>query len=371
MDSVGHVLVVDDRQSLQTAVQLTLEAEGYTVSVASDGAQALQVMEEAPPDIILADVMMPGMDGYDLYHAVRARSEWTSIPFVFLTARAQREEVIKGKALGVEEYLTKPVDPAELLVTVRARLTRARAIREDAEAKLDEIKQQIITMLGHEMRTPLTYIRGYTEMALRDIASLPPESLEELLRGVSQGADRLTKLANDFLMVIRLDTSQTEKEFEQLAELHQDLDAIVEHTLDQYGPQAVAAGLRLESLVESSLPPARVCEPLFSDALGRLVDNAIKFSQGVGQRVAVSAREAQGWIEIAVIDEGIGISAKELPCLFERFRQINREKMEQQGAGLGLFIAQGLIQLHGGEIAVASTPGEGSIFTIKLPVLDE
>lgn len=370
MNSIGHVLVVDDRQSLQTAVRLTLEAEGYTVSVANDGVQALQVMEKEPPDIILADIMMPGMDGYDLYHAVRARSEWTSIPFVFLTARAQREEVIRGKALGVEDYLTKPVDPTELLVTVRARLTRARATREDAEAKLDEIKRQIINMLGHEMRTPLTYIRGYTEMALEDIASLPPGLLEEHLQCISQGADRLTKLANDFLMVIRLDTSQAEKEFEQLAELHQDLDAIVEHTLAQYEPQAVAAGLQLESLVESSLPPVRVCKPLFSDALSRLVDNAIKFSQGEGKKVAVSTQEAQGWIEIAVIDEGIGISAKDLPHLFERFRQINREKMEQQGAGLGLFIAQQLIQLHGGEITVTSTPGEGSIVTIKLPVVD-
>jgi two-component system sensor histidine kinase/response regulator len=370
MDNSGRVLVVEDQPSLRLAIQRFLEADGYAVSIADDGVQALHVMEEVTPDIIVADIMMPTMDGYEFYQAVRARSEWTSIPFIFLTARAQRADVIKGKALGVEDYLTKPIDPEELLVTVRARLARAQAVQESAEVHLDEIKRQIITVLGHEMRTPLTHIRGYTELALEDVPSLPPELLEEFLQGISQGADRLTKLANDFLMVIRLDTSQAEKYFEQLAELHQALDATVEHTLDQYEPQAVAAGLRLESLVESSLPPVRECEPLFCDALGRLVDNAIKFTSGEGKHITVSAQEVQGWIEIAVADQGLGIPPGEISHLFERFRQVDREKVEQQGVGLGLSIAQGLIHLHGGEIVVRSTVGKGSTFTIRLPLAE-
>ncbi len=367
MDSIGHVLVVEDQPSLRVAIQRFLEADGYAVSTANDGVQALQVMEGKAPDIILADIMMPGMDGYDFYRAVRAHAEWTSIPFIFLTARARREDVIKGKALGVEDYLVKPVDPEELLVTVRARLARAQAVQENAEARLDEIKQQIVTVLGHEMRTPLTYIRGYTELALEDIPSLPPELLEEFLQSISQGADRLTRLADDFLTLVRLDTGQAEKEFRQLVEVRSDLDVIVTRTISQYEPQAAAKGMTLEYLVEPNLPPVQLCEPLFADALGRLIDNAIKFSQGEGKRVTVSAQQVQNQSEIAVIDEGPGILPGEIPHLFERFRQVAREKMEQQGVGLGLAIAQGVIHLHGGEITVASAIGKGSTFTIRLP----
>jgi signal transduction histidine kinase len=365
-----RILIVEDHASLREAIRRTLEGAGYAMMPCGDGVEALRVMEETPPDLIVADILMPKMDGYDFYHAVRARSEWTSIPFIFLTALAERQDRLRGKALGVESYLTKPVDPEELLITIRARLARAQAVQASAESILDEVKQQIVTVLGHEMRTPLTHISGYTELALQDIASLPPELLEKFLQSISQGTDRLTNLADDFLMLVRLDTGQTKQEYQQLAEARGDLDMIVDRTVDRYERRAAAKGLRLNSLVQPGLPPVQLCELLFFEALGRLIDNAVKFTQGEGKTVMVNAREAQGWIEVAVIDEGIGISAKELPHLFERFRQIDRERMEQQGVGLGLSIAQGLIHLHGGEIAVTSTPGEGSTFTIKLPVAE-
>lgn len=366
-----RILVVEDHTPLQMAIQGVLQAEGYTVVTAVDGAQALQVMEEAMPDLIVADIVMPGMDGYAFYHAVRSRSEWTSIPFIFLTAKAQREDVLKGKALGVEDYLVKPLDPESLLVTVRARLERTQAVQESVEARLDEIKRQIVTALGHEMRTPLTHIRGYTELALEDISSLSPDLLEEFLQGIDQGADRLTQLAEDFLLLIRLDTGQMEIDFRRLAKVHHDLGVIVERTVHRYAEQAAAKRVLLELDVESGLPPTRLSEPLFVDVLGRLVDNAIKFSAGEGKQVMVTVRGGQNWVEIAVADQGIGVLSEEIPHLFERFRQINRQKMEQQGVGLGLAIARELVHLHGGEILVTSACGVGSTFTIRLPLAEK
>jgi len=141
--------------------------------------------------------------------------------------------------------------------------------------------------------------------------------------------------------------------------------------LQQYEKQAAAQGVTLELKAEPDLPPVELCEPFFRDALGRLVDNGIKFSRGEGKRVTVSARAADGWVEVAVADEGVGIPIGELSHLFQRFRQIGREQMEQQGIGVGLTIAQELIHLHGGEISVESAPGAGSTFTIRLPVAGE
>lgn len=364
------ILVVEDHEPLLCAIRDILEAEQYTVLSAADGVEALQVMEDHRPDLIIADIMMPRMDGYALYEAVHARLEWVAIPFIFLTARAGKDDILKGKILGAEDYITKPFEPQELLIAVRARLERARAIREATVAEFDRLKQQIVTILSHELRTPLTYIQGYTSLALEDIPSLPSDALPEFLLAIKRGADRLTTLVEDLLLLVRLDTGQVAEEFRLLAQVRSDLGAIIEHKVQQYEKPAAARGLTLETDIAPDMPAVRLCEPLFADALGRLVDNGLKFSRGERKHVTVSARPTGGWVEIAVQDRGVGIPPQEIPHLFERFRQINREKLEQQGIGLGLAIAKELIRLHGGEIVVESEPNVGSTFTIRLPVAE-
>ena len=366
-----HILVVDDHELLLAGVHDILETEGYTVSTATDGIKGLEAMEGMRPDLIVADIMMPRMDGFAFCEAVRSRPEWVPIPFIFLTAKADREDMLKGKYLGAEDYITKPFDPQELLIAVHARLERARAVREVTETELDQLKQQIITTLSHEMRTPLTYVRGYTELALDDISSLPPDALQDFLLGIRRGADRLTRLVEDFLFLIRIDTGQAEQEFNRLACVHHNLDTILEHTVQQHEEQATACGVTLKTIVEPNLPPVRLYEPFFVDTLKRLVDNGIKFSRGEGKQVTVSAQVVDDRVEIAVADHGVGISPEDIPHLFERFRQIDREKMEQQGVGLGLAITRELVLLHGGEITVESELDVGSIVTIRLPVAEE
>lgn len=363
-----HILVVEDHKALLDAIRDILQSHGYVVAVAGNGIEALQIMERTCPDLIIADIMMPRMDGYAFYEAVRSRSEWVAIPFIFLTAKSDKEDILKGKSLGAEDYITKPFEPRELLTAVQARLKRAETIREAAAAEFDRLKQQIVTILGHELRTPLTYIHGYTSLALEDIPSLSPDALQEFLLAIKRGADRLTHLVEDLLLIVRLDAGQTGEEFRLLAQVHNNLDAIVKRTVNRHEEQAAANGLTLEIEVAPNLPPVQLCEPLFADALDRLIDNAIKFSRGRGARVRVSAWPGDDWIEIAVQDWGVGIPSEEIPHLFERFRQINRERLEQQGVGLGLAIARELIRLHGGDIAVQSTANEGSTFTIRLPV---
>jgi signal transduction histidine kinase len=371
MKPTKHVLIAEDEPSLQTAIRLTLEAAGFSVSAAGDGLQALETLESTSPDIIIADIMMPRMDGYELYQAIRARSKWTSIPFIFLTARADKEDAIKGKALGAEDYLTKPVDPTELLTTIRARLARAQAVKESAQDELDEIKRQIVTMLSHEMRTPLTYIKGYTELALDDIAGTSPEMLQEFLEAIGQGAERLKRMSNDLLLLTRADTGLLAEEIGELSKPCHDLDAVVKRAVNRHQKQAAAKGLNLELHVPPDVPPVELCEPLFETALRRLVDNGIRFTKEEGKAVTVSIQASEGWVKIAVADQGVGVPPGAISDVFARFQQIDRETQEQQGIGLGLTIAQEIVRLHGGEIKVESTASQGSTFTIKLPVAGE
>lgn len=362
------ILVVEDHEPLLKAIQLVLERAGYRVLTATDGQEALMIMDRVRPDLIIADIMMPHMDGYAFYEAVRARPEGLAIPFVFLTARTTREDVLRGKGMGVEDYLTKPFDPEELLVVVRSRLKRAAEIQQAAATEMDRLKQQIVTILSHELRTPLTYITGYTELALDELHTLSPEALQQFLEGIRRGSERLNRLVNDLLTLIRLDTGRAETEFRLLVRSCGTLAELIQKTVDQYKPLAAQNGITLHVRLAHPLPPVSICEPFFMDALGRLLDNAIKFSRDKGTAVWVDAQVAGEWVEISVRDEGIGIRPEELPHIFERFRQIDRERMEQQGVGLGLAIARELVRLHGGDITVESQYGLGSRFTIRLPL---
>lgn len=365
-----HILVVEDHKSMSRAIKGILESEGYTVSTATDGVEALEMMDEIMPDLILADIMMPRMDGYTLYQRVRERPEWIPIPFVFLTAKSEREDKLKGKELGAEDYITKPFDADELIISVRSRLGRARAIERATQAEFEQLKEQIVTVLGHELRTPLTYVTGYTDLALEDVSSLTPREVEEFLNGIKSGADRLNRLVEDLLLLVQIDSGRSQEEFEALVARYNNVGEIVKRTVKQFAPRAKGRDISLDVSTDFDLPPARICEPFFVDALGRLIENGIKFSRKKGKNVRIETTAGEGMIVIAVSDDGVGIPADQQAHLFERFRQINRDQLEQQGAGLGLAIAQELIQLHGGEIMVESTLGEGSTFTILLPAAD-
>ncbi len=366
-----RILVVEDHQLLQEAMREILEVDGFEVLTAGDGLIALDMMQETCPDLILSDIMMPQMDGYEFYEKVRGNPQWVRIPFIFLTARGDRDDVLKGKAMGVEDYLTKPFDTQELLVAIHSRLKRAHDLQTVTDTEFDQLKQQLIDILSHELRTPLTYISGYTDLALDDVAALTPETIQEFLKGIKRGADRLNRLTDDFLMVVQIDTGRAEKDFESFARIHHDLGTIINRTTQYYQMIAHTKGVVLVMAVDLELPPVKLHEGFFSNALNRLIDNAIKFSPQDSPHIDIHTATSPQWVQISVTDHGVGIAEEDIAHIFQRFQQINRDKMEQQGTGQGLYIAQSLIQLHSGKLTVSSRLGEGSTFTIHLPIVEE
>ncbi len=364
------LLVVEDHWALQQAVRDLLVASGYRVLTATDGVEALEVMQETRPDLIIADVMMPRMNGYELYEKVRENPDWVAIPFIFLTAKSEPEDIIKGKGLGAEDYITKPFNPDELLVVVGARLKRAQAIREASEVEFDRLKQQIVNVLSHELRTPLTYIRGYTDLALEDVPSLSPEALQEFLYGIRRGADRLTRLVEDLLLLVQIESGRLKAQAEAHCHIVEDPVPLIRKAMALHEEEAARHQSALILRAEPPYTPIKVCDLFFVEALSRVIDNALKFSNGTHQPVVITVESRPNWLEIAVTDYGIGIPAAELPNLFQKFRQIERERYEQQGLGVGLFIARQLMQVQGGDIEVESEPGEGSTFTLRFPAAE-
>ncbi len=367
-----RILAVEDHDLLLFAIRDILEAENYDVVTATDGVDALEKMRTIRPDLIIADISMPRMDGYRFFEEVHSNPAWVPIPFVFLTARAEQEDRLKGKAMGAEDYIVKPFDPKELVVVVNSRIGRARAIREATETEFDELKQQIITLLSHELRTPLTSVYGYTELALEEAADLPSGDFQLFLGGIKKGADRLTQLVEDLLMVVKLDTGELQREFDLLGSVQDDLAGMIRRVALVESSKAADQGVKMEVEVPDSLPPVLVHEYFLGDALARLVDNAVKFTHTEEKRIRISGEIQDGCVAISVQDWGVGIPAAQVDRLFEVFGQIDRRKMEQQGTGLGLVIAQALGTCRGGDIDLVSAQQapSGTTVTIRLPLTE-
>lgn len=367
---MGLLLIVEDDDAILEGVTLALEDCGHTVMQATNGYEALAQMEEATPDLILSDIMMPLMDGYEFYKTLRENPAWALVPFVFITARGEPEEVRRGMLLGVDDYLPKPFRVDDVVKVVETRLARARGIREATEREVDTLKSSIMMLLNHELRTPLTQMRGYAQLAALEGPDLDYDTLAEYLEGLNNGTYRLARLVEDLLLVVELESGAAIKRYESAKERLGNLNGLVSDVATRFESQAAEAGLSLEVQKQPDLPPVEGNAALLNECLNRLVHNAIRYSEP-GGTITLHTGAKNGSVKLAVADEGRGIPAEELSYLFDAFHQIDRERYEQQGAGVGLTIANGLVRLHGGRLEVESEEGVGSTFTVVLPLASE
>lgn len=368
------ILVVEDDKHLMEGIRDILEINDYNVLTATHGKAGLEVLtcQPVPPDLIVSDIMMPYMNGYEFFEAVRAQSNWITIPFIFLTAKGERDDIHRGKRMGVEDYVVKPFSADDLLVAVSAKLDRKRQLDAAAQGGIAEIKRNILTILNHEMRTPLTYVVAYADMLNRDGSDLGPDDMRGFLRGINAGANRLRRLVESFILLAELETGEAEHTFALRRQPTQDFSVVLQNVHTKFTDIAEGIGVCLELEAPDELPPVIADQEYLSSAVECLVDNAIKFTDQPDRAVTVRVTpSSEGGVEIAVQDQGRGIPPRELEHIFESFYQIDRAQFEDQGAGSGLAIVKAVVRLHQGTIDVSSAPGQGSTFTIKLPPAPE
>lgn len=364
------LLVVEDEPNLLLGIRDILELDDYDVITAQNGQQALQLLQESGerlPDLIVSDIMMPHMDGIDFLREVRKKVDWVTIPFIFLTAKGEKADVQRGKMLGVDDYLIKPFDADDLLVAVDSRLRRQQAINQVQAGAISNIKRNILTILNHEFRTPLTLVIAYADMLKdNDVDSMNDEELLLFLREINIGADRLRRLIENFIMLVELETGDAYKTFEWRKHLIDDVRPIIQMAYEQVmGNSRVQHTCRVE--LEEPLPAIIGDRDYLVIILRELLDNAVKFSEP-DQPLMIEAKEGNGELLISVIDQGRGIHQSELANIWNSFYQIDREQFEDQGSGSGLAIVKSLTEIHNARIDVQSKAGEGSCFTLVLPV---
>ncbi len=372
------ILVVEDDRFMLEGISdlLTLGDVGYDVQVlmAENGRVALDLMAQQCPDLIISDIMMPELDGFELLNHVRQNSAWVHIPVVFITAKGAKKDIHKGRTSGANLYLTKPFNSSEVLDLVRTQLKRTFDRQASRQQSMAELKRSILQILNHEFRTPLTYVTAYYEMLAESLNHMHDEdNLQEFLRGIQAGCLRLARLVEDFIQVLELRTGETNQRFAANAQPIANLPQLIRQTIADV--QANMPYQQLPIYYEDSAEPLPL---IWGDAEAlrqvffRLLQNAVKFTHRRNRQegsVTITTQVADGWLEIAFVDEGIGFPPHLKEQLFDLFFQYNRGLLEQQGSGIGLTIARALVQLHGGQIEAENRPdATGSVFTVRLPI---
>ena len=358
------VLVVEDNPDLNIAICETLRAFDYNVYSAPNGLEALERLKEKLPDVILCDIMMPGMDGYTLLQRTRSDTRWNTLPFIFLTARTSTEDQRKAKEIGIEDYLTKPVDSEDLVASINNALRRRQLMEEEMQRQMDMLRSHIVGILQHEFRTPLTFVLGYAEYLLDSTRGpIDMNDLRSSASAILEGGRRLERLIEGFLMLAALQNRRINPE--ELKPLNSLMLWL--NVMQVLKPELDAAGLVIHIEDRNTTEVVNGDLDLLNEALRRLLDNTIRYRRPDSQNVWLSIERLSTYVGLRIRDEGAGIPPEELEQLSRPFEQVDRDNRTQPGAGISLSMIHHIARLHQGSFELESEVGVGSTFTIWLP----
>jgi two-component system sensor histidine kinase/response regulator len=359
------ILIVDDEPELLEIASAYLEMEGYTPLTALNGAEALELIKSTRPDLIISDITMPGMSGFDLFEKIRSNHALQDIPFVFLSGHTDLQHIMTGKELGSDDYLLKPFEPQMLISTIKGKLKRRQQVNDSISLQVDNLKNQLLRIISHEMRTPLTSILSVTEILSGGKETLSPEDFKGFLEMLKKGTVRLNKMVEDFLLVVRIESGELTKEIDDRESRIAPM-AVLGRLCSTLEEIKLKKDLTFELNVANESPYLLIQPLHFENIVSRLLDNACKFLP-VGGRLTLNSRTEKGRYILSIADNGNGIPRDKQEGLFQKFYQVNRESQEQQGAGLGLYIAKKLAELNKCELGFESEEGKGSTFYLSIP----
>ncbi|MGI2909109.1 hybrid sensor histidine kinase/response regulator [Tolypothrix sp. VBCCA 56010] len=359
--STARILLVDDNADMRDYVARLLSKQ-WQVTAVANGATALAVVSEQLPDLVLTDVMMPEMDGFQLLSALRANSNTKGIPIILLSARAGEEAAIEGLQAGADDYLIKPFSARELLTRVESHL---QMVRLRQELSSNRFKDEFLATVTHELHAPLVGILGWTRL-LRS-KELDEATALRALDTIERNAKNQAKLIEDLLDISTIISGKISLQSQPVK-----LTKIIEEVINTMSSNAKQKGINIVKTLQATSQQSDTVlgdRDRLQQIVRELLANAIKFTlKGV---VEVRLDTIDSLATIQIKDTGVGISAEFLPDVFDRFTQAEVPSRHSPGGlGLGLAIARQLVELHGGTIEAASEGiGRGATFTVKLPLV--
>lgn len=359
-----RILVIDDEEWLREMIQLALRQKGYEIIEAENGEAGIEKAKKLLPDLILCDVNMGKVDGYLTLSSLRSDSATAAIPFILMTGLVDNAGMRHGMELGADDYLPKPFTIDALYAAVEARLKKAQTLRDEAEKKLSDLRDNISMMLPHELRTPLNGILAYGEILTADAASLQPAEITEMGQIIYESGKRLERLIENFLIYSQIELMGADPQ--RAAGLRRKQTKNPKKIIETRAfAHAESAGRRADLSLELTDAPISVSEEYLTKIVDELIHNAFKFSKA-GTGVKVKMSPSDGIVTMSIIDHGRGLETEHIRKV-GAYMQFERKLHEQQGLGLGLTIAKRLTEVHGGSLAIEKNSGQGTSVIVKLP----
>ncbi len=372
----GLLLIVDDNEDNRAVLSRRLEKQGHWAVAASNGLEALRALAEQPFDLVLLDIMMPEMDGYEVLSRIKSEPQTQNIPVIMISALDEIESVVRCIEIGAADYLPKPFNPTLLRARIGAGLREKRArdreqryTLEIAESyrklqQLERLRDDLTHMIVHDLRTPLTsLLSGLQTVPL--VGDMNPVQAEMLDIAVS-GGETLLNMINDLL-----DVEKMEHDTVPLAKTALTAAALIERACRQVALLAESNTLTLIREPAEDLPPLEGDEDKLTRTLVNLIGNAIKFTPPGGTVTVGASRTDNHCVLFSVRDTGEGIPPEAFERIFDKFSQVeNRKAGRKMSTGLGLTFCKLAVEAHGGHIWVESVPSQGSVFFFTVPLPD-
>ena len=359
------ILIVDDSLETIDLTERALESGGFRTFAAQDGEHGLRLARELLPDLIICDINMPGLNGYEVLAELRRDASTAAIPIIFLTGFAEREQVRRGMELGADDYVTKPFSVSELRASVSTRLERQSLLRQQSDKKLHELQSNISLALPHELRTPLTSIVCLAAVLKDDSETMSRQEIHETADILHDSADRLQRLVENFLLFAQIELLAADPV--RAAAWRAKASVPAREILTSLAGQKAQCLRRTGDLfMEIEAVNAPVSAQHLQKIADELLGNAFKFSQP-GTPITFAAQVMENEFHLLVADHGRGMTPEEIAKVGPHM-QFQRVCFEQQGMGLGLIIAKRLTELCGGEFRIRSQPGKGTTVRVIFPL---
>jgi PleD family two-component response regulator len=362
------ILVVEDDPVVRSLTRDALEDEGYVVIEAEDGVAACEACEKIVPSLVMSDVLMPRMDGFELCRVLRERPETHHVPILVATGLDDHQSIATAYEAGATDFISKPINWMILGYRIRYMLRAAKDFtdllveKERAEAA-DRAKSAFLANMSHELKTPLNAIIGFSGIMRDEMFGPIGEQYADYAKIIGDSGAHLLTIINDIL-----ELAKSEVQGLKLTEEDADVGEIVSFSTGIVTEMALKAEIACSMMVEPSLPSFRGDGKKLQQILINLLSNAIKFTPAGGRVDLTAGRDPSGGLVFRVADTGIGIAADQMPIALLPFGQIDSTlSRKYDGAGLGLPLTKRLVDLHGGKLEIVSALGAGTTVTARFP----
>jgi len=371
--NTGHILIVDDTHENLMILHDTLHGSGYRVAVAEDGVSALRSISKNIPSLILLDVMMPGIDGFETCRRIRENPEWANIPIIFITALSDTEHKVEAFKVGGVDFISKPLQTQEVLARVHTHLKLARTqdILKEKNAELLQLNQEkneFLGMAAHDLKNPLASIRGMAQLikAKVDIETKENQQINSYAACIENNAQKMFTLITNLLDVNAIESGTLTVNFENV----QCVD-ILKTVIKNYQLAATDKNIELKLIIPQDVPLLLSNNDVLQQVLDNLVSNAVKYSP-LNSDIEIKLLVETDHIQINIQDHGSGFTEEDKTKLFSKFARLSAKPTGgEHSTGLGLFIVKKLVDSLNAEVWCESEVNNGACFIVSLPLMKE